>query len=435
MAMGAKPDKSFDVGKMKKGIMFSLILISLTITLLSMIEIQKGLVHHKREQISIEARLNDMYKMYEGIVRDVNKASDIITKRAISVCISSIVSEGVSLNNSQESLAELAWNGTLHSTPQSLMENNTLPDWIAQIKNVGDTKGYNINIIITNFEVKPYDSWNLVTTGVMNINISDKGGTASLNRDETLNHLTSIEGFEDPTYPLNTIGRATNLIAKAGYENYTELLIDSMGNSNWVYGQGVVIPASSMAEILNVPDKDEKILVTDDASLIPLPTVNQFLGIVSEETVSPGATNTYVYNASGATVLIENSTNLLVDGDKGRVWFIDTLKNHTENSVYYTSTVGASFLDRLEGSLEVQEKYANQTNYTIGLESFVNKVYLLLLDLDIKNQQTNIDYLYFSNDVINGYAVKGLDPTFRIDNITSLGSTHHAIYGVSELLI
>jgi len=419
---------------MKKGLLFSFIMVSLAITLLSLIAVQKSLVFHKREQISIEARINDMDKMYESIIRDVNKASEIIIKRAISVCIGYIVAEGEALDNSQASLKELTWNGTLNETEESLMKNNTLPDWIEKIRYVGDLKGYDINISIDNFEIRPYDSWNLVTEGIMQINISDQGGIASFNKVEKLNYLVSIEGFEDPLYPLNTIGRATNVIVK-GHEEYTELIVNGNGNNVWVYGESVVILASDIADILAVQNKNEKILVTDDASLIPILTVNEFLGVVSETNVGVGTTITYIANATNAMNLIENETNILVDGDNDKVWYIDNLKEHTENSFYYASSNGASFLDRLEGELEVQAKYASQSTHTIGLESFVNKVYFFSIDLPIKTEQTNIDYLYFSDNTVSGSRVKGLDPSLRIDNRASLGSTHQEIYGVSELLI
>jgi hypothetical protein len=85
--------------------------------------------------------------------------------------------------------------------------------------------------------------------------------------------------------------------------------------------------------------------------------------------------------------------------------------------------------------LEIQDKYAVQTDKTIGLESFVDKNYLLGLDLFVKEEQTNIDYLYFSNATITGDAIKGLDPSVRIDNEVSLGQTHQEIYNVTELTV
>jgi phosphohistidine swiveling domain-containing protein len=418
--------------RMKKGILFSFIMIFLTISLLSLILLQRSLVKSKREQLRIEMRIRDMNRMYESVIRDVEKAIDIITKRAISVAISHVVTTGKGLEDAQTTLKELAWNGTLNGTQEILMENATIPEWIQKMETVGELKGYEINITIKNFQIKPYDSFHLEFEGEMFINITDKQEMVSLVRNKYLSILISIENFEDPLYPLNTLGRATNLIVKTPYENnYTILLVSGEGNNSWTYGESIVTNQSS---IDNIQNKSEKILVIDDASMINPLQLNEFKGIVSENGIS-STTKPYVINAENATRLIPNETYILVDGDTGKVWFIENLKQHISNSYYQKSSVGASFLDRLEGKLEVQDKYAAQADKTIGLESFVDKNYLLGLDLSIKEEQTNIDYLYFSNATITGDAIKGLDPSVRIDNEVSLGQTHQEIYNVTELTV
>jgi len=97
---------------------------------------------------------------------------------------------------------------------------------------------------------------------------------------------------------------------------------------------------------------------------------------------------------------------------------------------------GASFLDRLEGKLEVQTKYQVQTTELIGLESFVDKNYLASYEVAVDWEKTNIDHLYFSLNSYPGQQVKGLDSTFRIDqeNCTD-DKTHTEIYEVDEILI
>ena len=106
------------------------------------------------------------------------------------------------------------------------------------------------------------------------------------------------------------------------------------------------------------------------------------------------------------------------------------LQDDLNNSYYHPSLYGASFLDRLEGKYFVQEKYRKEN--PIGLESFVNKDKILTSGLPISYNQTNIDYLYFSNTNVVAYKVVGMPDSFRLDNETSInGLGHLQIYNVT----
>jgi len=78
----------------------------------------------------------------------------------------------------------------------------------------------------------------------------------------------------------------------------------------------------------------------------------------------------------------------------------------------------------------VQEKYEREN--PIGLESFVNKDKILAAGLPINYNQTNIDYLYFSNVNVVSYKIVGMPDNFRLDNETSInGLGHLQIYNVT----
>ncbi len=53
-------------------------MVFLTITIISIVAIQRSLVSHKREQLFIETRINSMNNMYESTVRDLEKSLEII---------------------------------------------------------------------------------------------------------------------------------------------------------------------------------------------------------------------------------------------------------------------------------------------------------------------------------------------------------------------
>ncbi|MCS7123158.1 MAG: hypothetical protein RMJ17_01085 [Candidatus Aenigmarchaeota archaeon] len=110
---------------------------------------------------------------------------------------------------------------------------------------------------------------------------------------------------------------------------------------------------------------------------------------------------------------------------------VSKLLDDLNNSYYHISLNGASFLDRLEGKYFVQDKYRVTKNY-VGLESFVNKDKILISGLPIRINQTNIDYLYFSNYNTTSYKILGMPDNFRLDNETTVfNKTHLQIYNAT----
>lgn len=413
--------------------MFSFVMVFLTITLLTLIAVQRSMVTESKEQLYLETRINSMNNLHESIVRDMKKALDIITIRAISVSVSYTVVEGNPLPDADSALEDLIQLGTLNGQPQPLMINATFGNWTEKMAEVGLLKGFYVNITCISLKVKPYDSWNLEVQTDLVINITDLQGVASLNRSEKINALVNLEGLEDPLYPLNTGGQASNFITRTPFNgNFTQTLVTGNGDNGWAYGE-VVNETPVMA--CGVTDKGNKILVTSDTSSIGC--LNQFKGVVAD-TETTGAAITYVnYTNPKATSKLSTGMKILVDGDNGKVWYIENFKTHVENSYYDTSNNGPSFLDRLENKSVIQSKYSSQTTNTIGLESFVNKQnFYWHSGLSIDQTRTNIDYLYFNtSNPIDSKGVKVLDPQyFVIDDDPPL-YVHDVAYNVSEILI
>jgi hypothetical protein len=368
-----------------------------------------------------------MNNLYESIVRDVKKSLNIISRRAMSVAFSNVSMRGYGLNEANETLIELILSGTLEGSPMKLMENATFPEWVNRIENVSLLKGFNTTIDVKNLVIKPYDSFNLEIDVDMYVNITDLQGVAILNRYASAISIVDIEDLADPIYPLYTGGLGTNTIKTSPFEgNYTQLLVSGDGNNGWIYGESVNV---TWTDAVGVPDKAEKILVTDHAELIASSTLNQFKGIVSDFGTSQ-TTKPYVNNTVDATKKISSGMNILVDGNSNKVWFIDNLIEDTENSYYHSSENGPSYLDRLEGRLYIDSKYSSQTDKNIGLESFVNKNYLWSAGITVIEDKTNVDYIYFSVNSPAVNKVKGLDENFRIDD----EDNHQETYNVTELL-
>ena len=416
---------------MKKGIMFSLLTLAVIIPVLAIILVQQITISSYREKVTTEIRLKELLDTYESITQDLDKSVEIVAPRAISACVNFVINNGTPLSSATDTIEELMIYGTLNSNSEELMEGNTLPVWINKIKNVTSLRGFITDIQLVDVEVKPYDSWNLEIDVNLTINITEENGLASICRNFSMTNLVSIENFEDPLFTLKTFGRGSSIIQRSPYEgNYTVMLTSGNGTNGWFYGQTVVTTNESADAVEN---KDQKVLVVD--SVKGITQLNSFGAIVCSCDVPSDVTVTYVEYASISA--IPNSTNVLVDGDEGKVWYIDNLIDDIQNSFYHSSEVGASFLDRLEGEIEVQDKYKNLSKNTIGLEFFIDKTYISNLGLSVDLEKTNVDHLYFSEDSHHGKRVKGLEDTaFRIDEeFCTNNRTHAEIYGVDELLI
>ncbi len=118
------------------------------------------------------------------------------------------------------------------------------------------------------------------------------------------------------------------------------------------------------------------------------------------------------------------------------IWKINSnnISNYTTSPLfncYNLSMVGPSFFDRIENNKQITENYKNQTNNTLGLESFLSNDVLYFYGADTYSNRTAIDYLYFSED-IRGYYLIGANESgigyFRIDPDYALK------YGVYDLI-
>jgi len=396
---------------MKKGIMFSLIIIFIATTLVGLITIQRSLITYSRENIYVETRINAINSHYDSIMRDLRKTIETVTQRAIIVCLTNISTDLVPLRDANVTLKELIINGTFDQQDSTLMHDATIEYWINKIKDISLEKGFDVYIdtgLINNtLEIKPFNSFYLLADAKMQINITDLQGVAHLNRTVTISKLISIEGMGDPLYLIHSL--ASNEVKESPYiGNYTELLMTGTGGNNYVYG----------VTTTNIVNFNGKILIVDDASTIP--NLDDAEGVICRSGCS-GTIRPYIVS-SNALNLPENM-NVLLDGDNGKVWYIDNLKDHLANHYYQPSAIGPSFLDRLEGNLTKQTKYSSQSNNEIGLESFVKKIGPSM------NEYTNVDYLYVDN--VNGNEVKGISDisnSFRID------VQHESIYNATDII-
>jgi hypothetical protein len=415
-------------GKKSKGIAFGLLLVVLSLSLVSLTILQKEIYRKNIQKIYIENRIYDMNNMFESVTLDLDKAIEITAKRAIAIADSQVITTGNALINADQNIKELILFGSINGVEQALMENATLNNWISKMNILGREKGYEIKITINRFEIKPYDSFNLLAEGDAWINITNEEIKTSINRRYNISKTISIENFEDPIYALNTNSRSTKVIKKTKFDgNYTVLLANCDGNGSWKKGKSFV--SNDINEINSAQNKSQKILVTNDISSVNPNIANQFLGVVSM-TDSNSLSVPKVVNCSSLSN-ITNEKEILLDGESGKIWDIENLLEHYHQGYYSPSLLGPSFLDRLEGKLFQQEKY--KTERITGIESFVDKDYFGSIEIATEDD-TNIDYLYFNNTRFTSKSVKGMPESFLIDDQPAKVGSHQQYYGVSSLL-
>ncbi|MFQ5531802.1 MAG: hypothetical protein ACE5ES_04265, partial [Candidatus Nanoarchaeia archaeon] len=81
----------------------------------------------------------------------------------------------------------------------------------------------NVNIFVNNpsINVTQTDPWNVNFTLTMNFSMQDKEGLALWNKKQTISSLIPIEGFEDPTFIVNSLARISRKINQTIHEeNY-----------------------------------------------------------------------------------------------------------------------------------------------------------------------------------------------------------------------
>ncbi len=109
---------------------------------------------------------------------------------------------------------------------------------------------------------------------------------------------------------------------------------------------------------------------------------------------------------------------------------VNTVDNAIYGEFYMNSSEGPSFFDRLEGKLRLSQRYKDMSQYQVGLETFVNLQELSQRGLDVRTNQSCVDYYYFNSTKITGKELSGSDNDwFKIDNY------HAGVYNVTSDLI
>lgn len=214
-----------------RGIVYSLLAISLIIPLLlyAIFNLEYKSIDKERTTQRI---LNDRLSSYiNSVFFDLPRAAESSVKKALVAAVFFVESTNNPLDNAELRLKELILNKSLYGTPSSLM-NESIYDWIQKVQERGRVYGFFTNISIASLDLFFYDSFTIVFSINLSVNISNGLDT---NVSRLLNYLlnVSIEGFEDPLYPLNTNGFVVRFIKKANSTVYGVTGVDSAISNGW----------------------------------------------------------------------------------------------------------------------------------------------------------------------------------------------------------
>ncbi len=396
-----------------RGILYSIIAALLVIPVFGLILFNSQLIE---KNVDVNIRSNELEYFSISVEEDMVRFLKIAGRRALISAVSNVITNGVPLTDAQANLSEMIMNGTLGGVVAPLIGDDNFNSWRENVMNIAASSGFDLDFQNYKVNITQNDSYNVLFKLSTVLNISDANLDMGIEKNLIASIAVSIDGIEDPLFPLKTYSRVIRIIYVSNLTNYSRALVQGTTVSGSISGNATKLATPSI----------QKIFVTSDMGAYSKDFLNQFAGVVSESgNVPSGVTVPYIANAAGALTSIQENERIFLDQTSQKVWDLQNLTLFVKNKYYESSTNGPSFLDRLEGRLSLSSKYG------YGLESFVNLDELSSAGLGVNYQYSCVDYLYWSST--SGSSIRN----GNYDNIFSwlkIDSNHANIYGVNELI-
>lgn len=170
----------------------------------------------------VELRIDTLDQLIASAERDVSRGLFIASFRAIMALEEYMIKNNDYIDDVDGRLHEALINGTIDGQNMVLMDDSTVPDWIASISDEAGKMNVVMNMTIFEVVIGQRDPWHVYVAVNFSMTLNDSSGLASWQRISAAEALVPIEGFEDPLFIRNGLGRITNLINKTPYEgNFT----------------------------------------------------------------------------------------------------------------------------------------------------------------------------------------------------------------------
>jgi len=358
----------------KKGQMYSIIMVVAIIPLVLFLLVYVTESQNIRFGVKDKVISDQQHQVEKQIENDFSRALKIIAKRALLSAVNKVTIDGTYLDNSTLRIHELITNASLYGSPSVLMANNTLEQWRSRM--LSQNHQFSVESNFSDVRVENYDGINLKVSMLLTVNVSDSLNISRIDKTLRKEVLVSVEGLEDPIFPLSTTGYVKKVIDAYPFAYFTKKTQGSMNIGN-CSGNSTYDPAD--------PNHASKILIISNASGISDATVQGFEGVVEEDAEDLGSRGVlcFVSGAANALQNIPENQTVYIDSVTSSAWLMPVIE---EEMGYYYKGRGPNFLQRLEGDL-------SESPDGMGLESFVMDE----IGIPSKPNQTRTDYLFFSN--------------------------------------
>lgn len=197
----------------KKGVFFTFVA-SIFLSLLIFSSLVGNNYDLREHTFVIETRVATTNMFISGVEKDIERAAYIAGFRSLVGLVDNIISTGEYEADVESRFEELFFNGTIDGTESLVMENNTFNHWSSEIQEEAEKINLDSDFEISNFTVLQDDPWNIRIDLDLYMVVKDIQNISSWTRKSNITTYISLEGFEDPSYPLETNGLAENRIRK-----------------------------------------------------------------------------------------------------------------------------------------------------------------------------------------------------------------------------
>lgn len=402
--------------------LFAILIMGLTLSITTA-SFETGSISQQGQKL----RIDEVSYFMNSITDDLDRATEIIGRRALTAVTNRVVNEGVYINRSEAAYRFMYINGTWNGSFSLIMNRSTALNWTTAMREEAADAGYDLTMNVTNLSVGIEDHMHITLNASYHVNLSDPVSDATFNRNVTVRRTVSYDGIEDPIILVESVGRYANTYKNCStatparqHGAGTDRFYDDV--DNWTSGEAVTRPGNG--GVSGVSNKGEKVAVVNDlCSYADMSDFSSFAGVVSEE---PAIDNTVPNNqldacgendvgipaliddADGATNITQSAMTVMTEDE---LWQ-NNMGNWTANGCYFDDPWAPSFWERIKGKFE-------RSDYPAGPAFFVT-----VPDLPQQLQETNtsaIGYVYFGDTASFGeeHKIKGVTNEgrswFRID--------------------
>ncbi|NOR84836.1 hypothetical protein GQ473_01855 [archaeon] len=359
----------------KKGFVYTLFTIVVVTSLMLLLQVNMISTTTSVSKSTEKIRADEIHYLVEGIDKDIGRSGEISGRRALLSIINWEITNGTFTTTPINSINEAILNGTINSGDETLtlMENNTLINWMTTLETLANKRGITTDIILKNTNTFLAIPFSLTITNNASITARDVIIELAYKRNTTYSNTIPIDNLEDPYTTIKSYGNMKQNFIRC--QNIKGII----HSSDWINGFAYV---SNELDYENVSDKQDKILVTETIS--DKSNYNTFAGIVTEQN-DIAVTSPYVFSVINATNEILNNSIIVLDNET--IWLTNII-NQPNSTCYFNDRNAPSFLNRLEGK--------DTPDNDFGISAFLHMP-SLPVEMQSGSDTYVLDYVYLEN--------------------------------------